>query len=147
MHRYALNCRGEAMSLTNDLARVAEQYRSEGYQVTLHPNGAQVPPFVAGFHPDLLAIKDDVKALVQVKKDQTALRQDKTLPRMAEIINAQPGWRFDLVVLNNDAQVDTLPENATEPPLEALSQSLDRAEQIGAKGYTPMAFLLAWASL
>src|SRR5947209_6534009 len=103
------------MEFDNELTRVADQYRSQGYAVTLRPQGAQLPAFAAGFHPDMLATKEEVRVLVQVKKDQEALRRDPDTSRMAEVINAQPGWRFDLVVLNKDAEPEGVVEEATEP--------------------------------
>ena len=33
---------------------VADQYRSRGYKVIIGPKPHQLPPFLAGFRPDLL---------------------------------------------------------------------------------------------
>jgi REase_AHJR-like len=135
------------MEFENELARVAERYRSEGFEVTMDPQPGQLPAFAVGFQPDMLATKDGLKVLVQVKKDQEELRRDPDTSRMADVINAQPGWRFDLVVLNRDAESERIIKDATEPSIEALSRSLDYAERAAANGDPATAFIMAWAAL
>jgi hypothetical protein len=135
------------MEYENDLARVAEQYRFEGYEVTLRPQSVQLPAFAAGFHPDMLAVKDGVKVLVQVKKDQDELRKDPDTARLAEVMNAQPGWRFDLVVLNKDTEPERVVLEAHEPSEEVLTHHLDAVERTARAGDTVAAFIRAWASL
>src|SRR5437016_4443038 len=100
------------MSIETELARVAEGYRLEGYAVTLRPEGAQLPAFPAAFHPDMIATKGNANVLVQVKESREDLQQDPDVSRMAEVINAQPGWRFDLVVLNGHAESEKVARDA-----------------------------------
>ena len=40
------------------LARVAQQYRDDGNDLTEQPHGEQLPTFLANFQPDLIAILD-----------------------------------------------------------------------------------------
>jgi hypothetical protein len=135
------------MDFETELAQVAERYRAEGYEVTLRPQGPQVPAFAACFHPDLLAIKGTENVLVQVKESSEELKKDPDVSRMAETINAQPGWRFDLVVLNGSRDGEQVAEEAMEPPLESILRNLDEAERAARAGEVASAFLLAWGSL
>jgi hypothetical protein len=135
------------MTPTLDLTGVAEQYRAEGYEVTLHPSGDQVPPFAAPFYPDILARKGPEHVLVRVKEGQEDLQRDEDASRMAEVVNSQPGWRFDLVVLNGESHREKGVEEAAEPSLESLLHTLDSVERLAESGDTAAAFLTAWASL
>jgi hypothetical protein len=135
------------MNFETELAQLAERYRSEGYEVTIRPRDGQIPAFAAGFHPDLLARKDGLKVLVQVKESQEDLRRDPDTSRLAEVVNAQPGWRFDLVVLNRGEEPEKVVTEAEEPSVESLSQTLDYAERTARAGDTLGAFVRAWASL
>src|SRR5260370_38906575 len=112
------------MDFETELAQVAERYRSEGYEVTMRPGGAQLPPFASGFHPDMLAKRRDVQALVQVKESREALRKDPDTARMAEVVNAQPGWRFDLIVLRGGgAEAEKFGKEAAEPSVASLART------------------------
>src|SRR6266849_1205714 len=106
MPRLKPNFRSDAMNLEKAIAEVAEQYHSEGYEVTLHPNDTQVPSFAAGMNLDLLATKNGEHVLVQVKETREDLQNDPAGIRNAEVINAQPGWRLDLFVLNAEFRTE-----------------------------------------
>src|SRR5258708_22416779 len=71
--RLSPNYQGETMEIETDvpadLEQVAEKYRAEGYEVTLHPRGDQLPPFAAAFHPEILARNGGLQVLVAVKED------------------------------------------------------------------------------
>jgi hypothetical protein len=135
------------MNFENELKVIAEQYRSEGYEVTLRPQPSQLPPFADGWKVELLATKDAQKVLVQVKRNQEDLKRDPDSPRMAEILGAQPGWRYDLVVLGEGRPREPIAEGAVEPPLERILQRLDEVERGARAGQVASSFLVAWASL
>ena len=46
---------------------LAEEYRGQGYDVIVEPLKAQLPPFLAGYHPDLLLHKASESVVVEVK--------------------------------------------------------------------------------
>jgi hypothetical protein len=49
------------------LARVAADYRRRGYEVRIEPRGADVPPFLEDFMPDMIAIGPSESVVVEVK--------------------------------------------------------------------------------
>ena len=126
---------------------VAERYRSEGYQVVVRPNGSELPSFAAGLHLDLLATKGDERVLVEVKENREDLQNDPESVRMAEAINAQPGWRFDLYVLNAASPADKLARTAAEPSVDAILGNLDYVEKSARAGDHASSFVIAWAAL
>src|SRR5271166_6970299 len=91
------NSHSKTMDFEKELERIGKQYQGEGYNVILHPGADQLPAFAVDFGTDILAIRSDEKVLVQVKWDRATLQADPNIPRRAEIIDANPGWKYDLV--------------------------------------------------
>ncbi|HZV06655.1 MAG TPA: hypothetical protein VE999_16360 [Gemmataceae bacterium] len=129
------------------IENVAGRYRSEGYQVTVQPKESQVPSFAAGLPVDLLATKGNEHVLVQVKESTEELRKDQETVRIAEAVKDQPGWRFDVVVLNGHSSTEKLAAEAPEPSIDAILRNLENAERTAQVGDHATSFILAWASL
>ena len=132
---------------TEALQDVAKQYRDEGYDVVVAPQGAAVPSFAADFRPDLIATRANEGVIVEVKRNRLDLSSDPDIPRMAEVVNAQPGWRLDVVVLEPVTEVQTAAQDAAEPSDEQLLQILKSADDMADKGETPYACVVAWAGI
>lgn len=124
-----------------ELDRVAAEYRDEGYAVTVRPGADALPPFAAGYAVDLLAARGNERVLVGVKRDRTALAADPGATRLAALVAGQPGWRYDLVVLEKDAGVDV------EPTADQIAGMLAEAEEVAARAGDRAALVLAWAAL
>jgi hypothetical protein len=129
------------------IERIARRYRDEGYDVIVHPQGDQIPPFLAGFPLDMLATRGNEGVVVEVKTKRIDLSSDPSAARLAEIVNAQPGWRLDLVVLEAETQVERAAQEASEPSDEQLDQILKTADELTEKGYAPYACVVAWSGL
>jgi hypothetical protein len=135
------------MDYEKELERTAKQYRDEGYLVITHPDRDHLPGFAADFGVDLLATRGDERVLVQVKQDRAALEADPSVPARAEITNAQPGWQYDLVLLNPDNPVRRTIRDAEEPSIEQIEQMLHEAEMVLRANALRAAFVLAWSGL
>ena len=128
------------------LEQVAEGYRREGYNVVVRPTGTVLPPFLARFEPDLIGRKNGEGVVVEVKrKDQLA--EDAQLAHLAGIVNAEPGWRFDLVVLNEKTWPDEVSNQAVEPTGTEIRAMLDEASRLISLHMSRGAFVAAWAAL
>jgi hypothetical protein len=123
-----------------ELARVAEEYRRRGYQVSIEPVGDAVPEFLAGFRPDIIARSDQESVVVEVKVGVRMSAVDR-YQELAQRVNAQPGWRFDLVY------VDVAQVSGTLPDLSEIGDRTARAQNLLASGDSEAAFLLLWGSL
>jgi hypothetical protein len=131
------------MDYQKELERIAQQYRDEGYAVITHPDKVQLPGFAADSGADLMGTRGNEKVLVQVKRSRADVEADPNLARQAEIINRQPGWRYDLVVLEPDNPMRRL---SGEPTVDQINRMLGEAEQV--QGVSPRAaFVLAWGAL
>lgn len=129
------------------IERVAQRYRDEGYQVVLRPSGEQLPPFIANFHPDLIAVRGNESVVVEVKLNRMDLSSDREISHLAEVLNARAGWRLDLVVLEPETTVERAAQEATEPSDEQLAQILNAADELSEKGYPRYACVVAWGGL
>src|SRR5688572_20879963 len=100
------------MSEKELLDQVVARYRSEGYDVRVHPRAEELPEFLSGVSVDLLARNDRESVVVEVK------RRDELydIPSWAELVRATPGWRFDLVVVPMNGSSEAPPVEAELAP-------------------------------
>ncbi len=127
--------------------RTAKRYRDEGYDVVVHPVGDQVPSFAAGFRPDLIATRGREGVIVEIRANRFALSATPQITRLAEIVDSQPDWRLDVVILEQDPATETAGAEAAEPSDEQLDQMLKAAEELADRGYLPYACIVAWGAL
>jgi hypothetical protein len=129
------------------LEKIAQRYRDEGYDVIIHPGKGQVPPFLAGFQLDMVATRGNEGVVVEIKPSRIDLSNDPQIASMASVVNAQPGWKFDLVILEPETTVEKAALEAAEPSDEQLFQILQTADDLADKGYAPFACVVAWGGL
>jgi hypothetical protein len=130
------------------IEKIARRYRDEGYDVVVHPDeGGLLPPLLAGFQPDLIATRGNESVVIEIKTKRIDLSNDPNITRLAEIIDGQPGWRLDLVVLEPETTFEKMAQEGAEPSDEQLFQTLRTAEELADKGYAPSACVIAWAGL
>jgi hypothetical protein len=129
------------------LNRIAQRYRDEGYDVIVHPRGEQVPPFAAGYQPDLIVTRGSERVIVEIKTNRIDLSSDPKIIGLARIINNQPGWRLDFVVLEPETAVERAAQEAAEPSDEQLAQILKAADELAGQGYAPYACVVAWGGV
>lgn len=79
------------------IREIAKEYRERGYRVTLHPDVNLRPDFLAGFCPDLIAVTDDDRVVVEVVAHGAA--GERRLTELARAIDSQEGWRLEVVLL------------------------------------------------
>jgi REase_AHJR-like len=135
------------MDIEPRIQEVARQYRNEGYAVVVHPQGEDVPPFAAGLPVDLIARRPDENVIVGVYENRDAVAKKPELQRLADRTDAQPGWRFDLVVLEPVNPMERILSSAREPSDEQLAGLLTKAEVVLNAGDLESACVYAWAGL
>ena len=127
------------------LQEIAAEYEARGYKVLVEPGPENLPEFLAGFHPDLVARGPNESVVVEVKVG-TKTAASERFRELAETIQRQPGWRFSLVVI--DPRLDEV-----APLTQALLNRKDIADRLGRAhallktGATDAAFLLMWVSV
>src|SRR5260370_135617 len=116
-------------SFEQQLNRVAEGYRAQGYQVVVRPGPDALPPFAKDFHLEILATRPDGNVLASVKKNLIEVMDDRDLSGYAGVIEQQPGWRLDLFILEETPEQMLVRHRAVEPSAEEISRSLDDVER------------------
>jgi uncharacterized protein YutE (UPF0331/DUF86 family) len=127
------------------LQEIAADYRTQGYDVRIEPGPEELPSFLAGFRPDLIARGPHDSIVVEVKVG-TKTAVSERYRELAEMIRQQPGWRFSLVVI--DPRSDEVAPSA-QPLLnqQEIGDRLERANELLKAGIKDAAFLLLWVSI
>ncbi len=123
---------------------LAEEYRGQGYDVTVEPSKAQLPSFLAGYHPDLLLRKASESVVIEVKA-RTSLVKEPQIRELARLLRTHAGWSFELVLLDIGEQVEA-PEDALPFTRENILEGTAEAERLLASGFAEAALLRAWAA-
>jgi REase_AHJR-like len=124
---------------------IAKEYRSKGYEVIEQPSPEQLPKFLAGYHPDVLVQKGDEAIIVEVKS-RSSLTKDPRIRELARLVQAEPHWNFELVVVGEEEQLNA-PEGAHPFERDDIPRGIDAAERLVASGFSEAALLLAWSTV
>jgi len=127
------------------IREIANEYKEKGYEVYTNPRQNELPDFLIGFEPDLIARKENDNVLIEVKT-----RQDKSDIKQFESIindiNKREDWRFEVVFTNtkekkiNTSQLQTLSS-------ELITERLDEINRLIQFESFEAAFLLSWSTL
>ncbi|NEQ47285.1 MAG: hypothetical protein F6K00_28595 [Leptolyngbya sp. SIOISBB] len=83
------------------LLRLAREYDRAGYEVLLYPDDASLPTSLQGSLLGLIAKGENETIVADVRsRPNLTLNGAADLRRLAEKVNAIPGWQFNLVVTN-----------------------------------------------
>ena len=135
------------MEFQKELNRVASEYARQGYEVIIQPGNSDLPAFAKDFNIDILARRGEQGALVQVKQNRQTFAADSESPRYAEIIGAQPGWRYDFVILEAENPMVREVQGALEPSDEEINKAMSDASKLLETGYVHPALVTAWSGL
>ena len=120
--------------------KTADEYRARGYEVILEAS----VDFLPGFRADIVARQGDDKRIVEVRR-RSSLRHDSRINEIARIIESQPGWQFDIVLVPEPLQL-VAPEGSRPIGVEAALHQMGAAERLLDDGHPESALLIAWAA-
>lgn len=135
------------MNFDQELNRMADRYAGQGYQVAVRPGADRLPAFAADFRVELVGVRGREGVLVAVKPTRGELAADADLPRYAEVTEKQPGWRFDIAVLEGDDPTARDFRGAADFSQEEIDRALADAGHIAGLGFAGPAVIAAWAAL
>lgn len=135
------------MEISQELERVADLYRGQGYDVTVRPGPDQLPQFARDFQIEIVGCRGTEGVLVAVRKDRDEVAADADMQRYAEITAAQPGWRFDFAILEPENPRAREVRGAPEFSGDDITRSLEQAGELNRMGFTQFAVIAAWAAL
>ncbi|HET8772167.1 MAG TPA: hypothetical protein VFP80_00185, partial [Thermoanaerobaculia bacterium] len=105
--------RGISMTLSDltqqKIDELASEYRRNGYAVWIHPAAHELPEFLREFEPDLIATSPQGNVVVEVKTSSAVAADQMT--RLAEAVERQSGWRFEVVFAINRSRQRSHPRS------------------------------------
>lgn len=135
------------MELTEELNRVADAYRGQGYNVTVHPAPDDLPAFARDFKVELLGQRGGEGVVVAVRRNRDEVAADADMQRYAEVTGTQPGWRFDFAILEAENPKARELGGTQELSERDILKSLEQAEALSRMGFSRFAVVAAWAAL
>jgi hypothetical protein len=109
--------------------RVAREYRQLGYEVLEQPRGDALPSFLRAFAPDLVVMKDDDHAVVEIKTRESIIGSNEFV-ELAKTIDAHAGWRLELISLGRRKEpVEELSPDALERLVAAGLSASDAGQR------------------
>jgi len=127
------------------IQQVADEYKARGYRVLVEPSASELPPFLADFHPDLIAYGPQDSVVVEVKVGtETAVSEH--YGELAERIRQHPGWRFSLTVIDPRSD-EVVPLTQQLLDREAIMGRLREARELLDRGVKDAAFVLLWSAV
>lgn len=126
------------------IKQIANEYRQNGYRVTIQPSLNELPSFLSHYQPDIIAKGTDESVIIEVKSHSNLYRASQ-VPRIAEIVEVQPGWRFELVMVNPKGNT-LISSESRLPNVEELSRRLTKAKRLVSRGDYEAAISTAWSA-
>ncbi|MEP6495914.1 MAG: hypothetical protein ABJF01_24755 [bacterium] len=125
------------------LERIADEYRRRGYEVIVEPNGTDLPLFLAGAIPDMIARRANERLVIEVKNSPSEVDRAQ-VDTIAQRIANEPGWQFVLMATGPQRTVD--PPESIALDEAGIKGRLDEASALLNTGHVEAALMLAWAA-
>lgn len=122
---------------------VAEDYRRRGYDVVEEPASEQLPSFLTGYRPDLIARRGQETVVVEVKS-RKSLADEPQIRELARLLQGKPDWSFELVIVPGENPL--VPAGARPFTREDVVRGVEEAERLLELGFSEAAMLRAWAA-
>ncbi len=127
------------------LREIAREYRQRDYDVIMEPSADQLPEFLARFRIDMLARNTEETVVVEVRTQET-LSDAPELDAVAQALQDQPSWRFELVVTNPKDRSSLQFKDAASLNVLDIRYRLHEARQLSDQEHGEAALLLAWSA-
>jgi hypothetical protein len=122
------------IALAADLAR-------QGYEVLREPTLAELPEFLRGYRPDLIAHRGDEHLVVEIKAND----RPPHWRELAEAVGRHPGWNLQLIMAApTRGNITSFPQ---PPSQDDIRRQLAAAQRIYDSGEHAAALLLLWSLL
>jgi hypothetical protein len=127
------------------LRTAAREYAQQGYRVIRHPAQVERPEFLAAFEPDMIAYGTPENVVVEVRSRDT-LAGAKELVALTAAVNAQAGWRIDLIV-TNPLKLAIVQKGSVILAQGEAQERVMGARQLLTLEQIEAAFVLAWSAI
>jgi hypothetical protein len=124
---------------------VGKRYREAGYEVIFQPKPTMIPFDLGGYRPDILARKDGLNVIVEVKSSLETAASYERLRDVIEETRRHESWRFVLVT-ERDVADFVLPDDPDGPSWEEIEKGMQNADKLRSMSEHEAAYLLLWIS-
>ncbi|MBV9201861.1 MAG: hypothetical protein JOY83_19440 [Alphaproteobacteria bacterium] len=116
-------------------------YEAEGFSVFLRPTRKMLPPFMRGYQPDAIAIKDEKKIAIEIKRD--AARHAARIEQLQQTFLKHPEWELRIYYIpGRPGEEDIQTLNLSE-----IDAALAEVDQLKRAGHFRAALIMAFAAL
>jgi hypothetical protein len=122
------------------LVSVASEYEQMGYEVKLQPTAGDLPEFLVGFEPDLIAIGNGESVVGEVKARNEFENEQAVAAAIEAALRNRPGWRFELIIDGSES------EDGRLLGAPQIGTSLEEANELQQRGHVVAALLLMWSA-
>ncbi len=133
------NYKNQELKRVRDIARA---YSKQGYEVSINPTKGDLPSFLIGYQPDLIARKNDDHVIIEVVSSASRKSRAKQLRKFAKSAAERRGWRFELV----SASGDFSSQEQEYWGADELRNQLDSALNLKDQRYHVAAILQGWSA-
>ncbi len=127
------------------LEKAKSELEREGYHVFVKPSGSDVPSFLEGYEPDIVARRGEKEGIVVgIKSVPPTQRDNKRAAYFAREVRKHPGWHFHLY-LARPRQEDL--DVALQPGKAQLLSDWKTANRLAEDGDLKAAIAYAWGML
>ena len=127
------------------LITIAREYKQKGYKILLQSPSTDWPDFLKDHEPDLVALGKDENVVIEVKS-RSSLSSDIDVQELAHLVEAEPGWRFELVLVRENP-VQSAPNDSSPHKGKEIKRSIEAANFLEEGHFNETALVSAWTAL
>jgi len=124
------------------IAKIRSRYEQKGYEVIIEPRQEDLPEFLQGYVPDVIARKPNEQIVVEIKSPKRAAARSALVEFLAREVPKHEGWKFDLVLEPRDVLGSSM-----EPSIGEIRMALTEVKMLSKESNYKAALLLAWGLL
>lgn len=132
-------------NIERKIRELAKDYEKKGYIVYINPKQTQLPNFLKGYEPDLIAKSDKENVLIEVKTRNDRFELKK-FEKIAQEIDNRKNWRFEIVFTNTKEKFLNEKYQNTLNEISINNRIIEIKKLITINSYEA-AFLLSWATI
>lgn len=122
---------------------VAERYRADGYEVAIEPGPNAIPFDLGGYSPDLIARKDGITTIVEVRSEAQKLSFDQ-LRSLVEEVRRHEGWRSVLITGQDVLRPGSPSQDEDQFSWSEVETQVEDALRLMAAGAKKAGYLILW---
>lgn len=120
---------------------IAKEYMEKGYEVIMEPHPNNLPDFLKGYRPDILASKEGENIIIEVKSS-ISMNKSEYMIELAKRIEKNKGWKFELIITNPKKKKV---ENKI-PSVSSIQKRLDSIYELKSPNQREAKFILSWVT-